>query len=198
MRVDIREETREYEGFFQLDRVVLRHQRFDGEMSRPVSRLVFERGDSVAVLLYDSSRDVVVLVEQFRYPAYLREGGEGRLWEVVAGTIEPGRSPYEVARAELVEEAGYELQELEYLGTFYASPGACTERIALFLGQLAYATRVGSGGGKPGSSEDIVVHEVSFENALEMVCDGSIRDAKTIIALLQLALRRKKDAVGKH
>jgi ADP-ribose pyrophosphatase len=196
MRVDITEATREYEGFFQLDRVVLRHLRFDGEMSRPVSRLVFERGDSVAVLLYDSSRDVVVLVEQFRYPVYLRDEGEGRLWEVVAGTIEPGKSPEEVARAELVEEAGYELRELERLGTFYVSPGACTERIVLFLGQLASATRVGSGGGKPGSDEDIAVHEVSFESALEMVYSGSIRDAKTIIALLHLALRRKKDVVG--
>ena len=196
MRVDINEVTREYEGFFQLDRVVLRHERFDGEMSRPLTRLVFERGDSVAVLLYDSMRDVVVLVEQFRYPTYLREGGEGRLWEVVAGTIEPGRSPGEVARAELVEEAGYELQELEYLGTFYASPGACTERIVLFLGQLASASRLGTGGGKPGSGEDIVVHEVSFDKALEMVRSGSIRDAKTIIALLHLALSRKKGAVG--
>ena len=73
MRVQVQEQQREYDGFFKLERAVLRFERFDGRLSEPVERLVFERGDSVAVLLYDAERDAVILVEQFRYPVYLRE-----------------------------------------------------------------------------------------------------------------------------
>lgn len=193
MQVRVEERHREYDGFFKLDAVAFRFERFDGTMSEPVSRLVFERGDSAAVLLYDPQRDSVVLVEQFRYPAYVREGGVGRLLEVVAGSIKRDRSPEAAARAELLEEAGYAVDELEYLSTFYPSPGACTERIFLYLGYVSSAGRVGPGGGSPEGGEDIRVHEVSLDKALQLVKEGSIRDAKTIIALQHLALRGKQD-----
>ncbi|MBC7261903.1 MAG: NUDIX domain-containing protein, partial [Chloroflexi bacterium] len=143
MQVLVQEQHREYDGFFKLDRVVLRFEKFDGRMSEPVERLVFERGDSAAVLLYDRERDIVVLVEQFRYPVYVREKPEGRLLEIVAGTIDDRRTPASVARSELLEEAGYVLRELEFVSTFYPSPGACSERIHLYIGYITPAARVG-------------------------------------------------------
>jgi len=109
----------------------------------------------------------------------------------VAGTIDRCRTPEEVARAELVEEAGYALDELEYITTFYPSPGACTERIHLYLGYLSSATRVGPGGGIVETGEDIRVHEMTLDEALQLVEEEGIRDAKTIIALQHLALQRK-------
>jgi len=124
MRVEFTGKHREYDGFFKLDSYALRFQRYDGSMTRPVERLVFERGDSAAVLLYDSEGRTVVLVEQFRLPAHLREEGNGTLLEVVAGTIEEGRAPEDVARCEVVEEAGFSLQQLEPVGCFYVSPSA--------------------------------------------------------------------------
>lgn len=196
MRVEIEQRSREYDGFFKLERVQLVYQRFDGSMSHPVTRLVFERGDSAAVLLYDASAEKVILVEQFRYPAYAREGGDGRLLEIVAGTVAPGSTPEQVAYAELVEEAGWELESLEPIATFYPSPGACTERIFLYLGQLSAATQVGDGGGRQGSGEDIRVHEVPLRAALEMIRSGEIRDAKTIIALQCLAAREENGALA--
>ena len=191
MRVRVEEQQRIYDGFFKFDRMVLRFERFDGRLSEPVERLVFERGDSTAVLLYDAERDAVILVEQFRYPAYLREKPQGRLLEVVAGTMEQGaeNSAEEVAHSELIEEAGYALQKLEHIATFYVSPGACTERIHLYLGCVSRGTRVGPGGGV-GEGEDIRVHEVPVVRALRWLREGKIRDAKTIIALQYLALRR--------
>ena len=190
MRVQEQERHREYDGFFQLDRAVLRFERFDGSLSDPVERLVFERGDSVGVLLYDPERDVVILVEQFRYPVYLRERPRGTTLEVVAGIIDVGRSAEEVARAELVEEAGYALQELEHMADFYVSPGACTERIYLYLGLVTPAARIGPGGGAD-QGEDIRVHELPLAKALRWLHAGKIRDAKTIIALQYLALRKR-------
>ena len=188
MRVRIKERHREYDGVYKLDRVVLRYEKFDGKMSKKVTRLVFERGDSVAVLLYDRERDSVVLVEQFRYPTYVREGGDGRLLEIVAGKMDGGRTPEAVARTELLEEAGYAVEELEYVSTFYPSPGACSERIHLYLGHVSSATRVGPGGGTSETGDDIRVHEMPLDEASRLVREGVIRDAKTIIALQHLLL----------
>jgi len=110
-RVVVTATERVFEGFFKLDRATVSYERFDGSMSAPVNRLVFERGDSVAVLPFDRERRTVILGQQFRYPACLRDG-PGWLWEIVAGMIEPGRDAEEVARSEALEEAGYSLGEL--------------------------------------------------------------------------------------
>lgn len=191
MHVEVKEHHREYDGVFQLDRAVLRYEKFDGHLSDEVTRLVFERGDSVAILLYDPARDLVILVKQFRYPAYVREKDNGWLLETVAGIVDRNRMPEEVARAELLEEAGYEVGDLEHVTTFYASPGACSERIHLYLASVSARSRIGRGGGKPGESEDIQVQEMPLDEALRLVWQGTIRDATTIIGLQHLALRSK-------
>lgn len=191
MRVEVKEKRREYDGVFKLDRAVLRCERYDGRMGATVTRLVFERGDSAAVLLYDSSRDSVILVEQFRYPAYTREEGNGWLLEIVAGAVDRNRTPEAVARAELVEEAGCSVQELEHVATFYPSPGACSERMYLYLGSVSAPIQERSGGGELDEGEDIRVHQMPLDEALRLVRRGVIRDAKTIIALQHLALRRR-------
>jgi len=192
MRVEVKEQHREYDGVFKLDRAVLCYEKFDGQLSDEVSRLVFERGDSVAVMLYDRDQDSVILVKQFRYPVYVREKDMGWLLETVAGVVDRDRTPDEVARAETVEEAGYSLEELEHVATFYPSPGACSERIHLYLGYVSAANRVGPGGGRLGESEDIQVQEMPLDEALHLVRQGAIRDATTIIALQHLALRHKQ------
>lgn len=191
MQVEVLEQRREYDGFFKLEHVKLRFERFDGRMSEAIERIVFERGDSAAVLLYDEEHNAVVLVEQFRYPVYIREKPEGRLLEIVAGTMDGGRTPESVARSELLEEAGYALKELELVTTFYPSPGACSERIHLYIGYITSGARIGPGGGV-GTGEDIRVHEVPLDKALDWIREGVIRDAKTIIALQYLALSRGK------
>ena len=242
-----RGQNREHDGWFKLDHYVLRHEGFNGTMSKPLSRLVFERGDSAAVLLYDSKRDTVVLVEQFRFPAYLREsaeslhllagaeslhllagaeslhllagaeslqlfagaeslhlfaGEDGLLLEIVAGTVDAGKKPEDVARSELVEEAGYAVSSLEHVSTFYPSPGACTERIFLYLGHVVPADRIAAGGGVPASlcgggkadtGEDIRVHEMPLAEAVRLVKEGAIRDAKTILALQYLMLEQQRN-----
>jgi len=195
MRVEVKERHREYDGIFKLDRTVLRYEKFEGCLSEEVTRLVFERGDSAAVLLYDPDRDSVMLVKQFRYPAYVREEDNGWLLETVAGIVDRDRTPDEVARAELTEEAGYTVGELEHIATFYPSPGACSERVHLYLGHVSVASQVGPGGGRLGESEDIQVREMPLDEALRLVGQGAIRDGKTIIALQHLALRMKSPKV---
>jgi len=175
------------DGFFKIDRAEVSYERFDGSMSPVMTRLVFERGDSAAVLPFDRQRREVVLVQQFRYPAFVRDG-DGWLWEIIAGTQEEGRSPEEVARAEALEEAGYNLDVLYHVATVYPSPGGTSERMFIFVAPISPGQRVEEGGGLAESGEDILVRTFGLDEALRMVEDGRIVDAKTVLALQYLTL----------
>ena len=187
MQVRIIEESREYDGFFKIDKAVLQYEKFNGEMSQEITRLNFNRGDSVAVLLYDRKKDSVILVKQFRYPAYVNDG-PGWVLEVVAGVITEGQEAVSVARAELLEEAGYQVGNLELISRFYVSPGGTSERIYLYLGLAD--RKIDSGGGLISEHEDIQVVEIPLGRAVKMIGTGEICDAKTIIALQWLKMRK--------
>ena len=173
------------DGFFAIDRARLRHERFGGGMTDPLVRLVCDRGDAAAVLPYDRKRREVVLVQQFRYPVYGR-GDDPWIWEIIAGVQDGGRTAEEVARAEAMEEAGLDLTDLRHILTMYLSPGGSNERLHLFLAPYTEAQRVAPGGGLVEGGEDIRVWVVALDEALAMVQDGHIVDAKTVAALLYL------------
>ena len=185
-------------SLFRVIGATLRYRRFDGHMSEEITRINFERGDSVGVLLYDPDEDVVVLTRQFRYPVYasfdseiIKEEVAKQAWllEVVAGIIDPGHSAVEIASKELLEEAGYVVQgELRPIATIYPSPGGSSERISLLLGLVNHKDRLNAGGGLPSKGEDIQVESLSFQESMVMITRGEIIDAKTIIALQHLAL----------
>ncbi|MCL6430475.1 MAG: NUDIX domain-containing protein [Anaerolineae bacterium] len=182
-RVEVLEKRRVYEGFMSLDRAVVRYERFDGTMSEPVERLILERGDAVGILLYDPRRDQVALVEQFRYPAYVA-GEPAWLLEIVAGTVRAGEDPEVVARSEVREEAGYEIEHLTHLVTCFLTPGGSSERVHIYAATLSLDQRAAPGGGVASEGEDVRLRLLGREKALELVRRGTIRDAKTIVALL--------------
>lgn len=181
-RVEVDDERVVYDDVFRLIQAHLRFEKFDGTMSDTVRRLCFERGDAVAVVLHHPQRHTLVLVEQFRYPVFRAMGRRnGWLYELVAGTVEAGETPEEVARREVLEETGYQLAYLEPLASIFPSPGGASERIFLFYGQLG--ERKEPGGGAPAEHEDIRVVECPVEHVLEMVSKGQIQDAKTLVGL---------------
>jgi nudix-type nucleoside diphosphatase (YffH/AdpP family) len=183
-RVDVYSKDRVFDGFFKIDEARLRFERYDGEMSRPVTRLVFERGDSVAAIVVNRDSGKVLLVEQFKYPTY--DNGPGWLMETVAGIVEPGESPEAAVRREVLEEIGYETDRLESIATFYVSPGGTSERILLYYVEVTDAGRAGAGGGVPSEDEDIRTIELSLEELDGMVDDGRVNDAKTLVGVLWL------------
>lgn len=190
-RVMVAGQTRLYDGFFKLDEASVRYERFDGSLSAPHKRMLFERGDAVAVLPYDPQTRRVVLVCQFRYPVTAR-GDSAWLWEAIAGMVDGDRTPEEVARAEAMEEAGYAIGALEHIMTVYPSPGACSERMHIYLSPLEPGMRVAQGGGLAEGHEDILVRLYTLEEAMRMVRNGGITDAKTILALQYLAIHSKR------
>jgi ADP-ribose pyrophosphatase len=109
-------------------------------MSPPIVREVIEKGDVAAVLLYDPQRDEVVMIEQFRIGA--RDDPRGPwLLEIVAGLIEPGETPAQVARREAMEEAGCTVLDLLPISTFYTSPAKTSQRTHLYLGRVDSSQR---------------------------------------------------------
>ena len=190
MKVQIIDETREYDGFFKIDKAVFQYEQFDGTMSEPTTRLNFNRGDSVGVLLCNPAKHTVVLVKQFRYPTYINNG-PGWILEIVAGLQDKDTEAVKIARAEVIEEAGYNLKKSQFICTFYVSPGGTSERIHLYVGYVDEADRVGDGGGLKSHHEDTQVVELKFDEAFAMIETGEICDAKTIIALQWLKLQRE-------
>ena len=137
--IDILDKETVYDGFFRMDRYRLRHRKFDGSWTPEVSREIFERGNAVAILLYDPARDAVVMVEQFRLPAYLA-GRSAWCLETPAGIVKPGEELADVARREALEETGCEIVgEIRKIGQFMASIGGSTEIVTVFYGRGRFA-----------------------------------------------------------
>ncbi|MDR4514293.1 ADP-ribose diphosphatase [Nitrosomonas sp.] len=186
--LQILEQTVCYQGFFRIDRYRLRHRLFSGDWSQPIVRELFERGHAAAVLPYDPNRDEVILIEQFRVGAMSAPGGPWLL-EIVAGIIEDGEQAEDVVKRESVEEAGCTVADLIPLYDYLVSPGGMTERVSLFCGRVD-TTHAGGIFGVAHEGEDIRVHVVAYETALQYLKAGKINSASAIIALQWLALNR--------
>jgi len=184
-----------YKGFFKLERLQLRHRKFAGDWSEPLQRELMVRRDAAGVLLYDPQLDAVALIEQFRIGAIDRaaegHGSSPWLFELVAGLIDTDEAPEGVAQREAMEEAGCEVLALEPILKFFSSPGGANEYMHLYCGRCDLRD---AGGifGLPEEHEDIRVHVVSFAAALDLMEDGLLRNAHTIIALQWLQLNRKR------
>ena len=128
----------------------------------------------------------MVLVRQFRYPAYVN-GCDDLLIEAAAGLLD-NLSPELRIRAEAEEETGYRLGSIRKIFEAFVSPGSVTEKLHFFVAEYEPDMRIGSGGGNPDEGEDIEVLELSIDEALAMIGDRSIVDAKTIMLLQYAAL----------
>ncbi len=189
--VEIMERKPLYRGFFHADEVILRHRQFtNGEWGEPMSREIVYRPRAVGVLLYDPRRDELALVEQFRIGALRDESGPWCL-EVVAGMMEEGETAEEVARRELVEEAGIHEVELRYIGNYRASPGGCDEKLYLYIG-LCDLTDAGGVFGLPEEHEDIKTHVLSAERVLDSLYTGRWNNPAALITLQWLAMNRQQ------
>ena len=151
------------------------------------TRETFDRGNAATLLPYHLMQRTVVLVKQFRYPAYV-SGYDDLMIEAAAGLLD-NEAPEVRIRAEAEEEIGYRLGEVRKIFEAFMTPGAVTEKMHFFVAEYETAMKIGSGGGLASEGEDIEVLELPIEQALAMVEDGRIVDAKTIMLLQYAALK---------
>jgi nudix-type nucleoside diphosphatase (YffH/AdpP family) len=192
-RAVIARQQRLFDDFFKIDELLVTHRQIDGTTSSVQRRLVFERGDSVAVLLFNRDRRAVVLVEQFKAPTLIARrrddpaNTDGWLVEPLAGMIDTGEAPEAAAIRETLEETGYRIREPELIGRFFVSPGGTSERVFLYFAEVGDADRVGMGGGI--DDEDIKVLDIGLEELFEQLACGLIEDAKLAIGAYWLQRR---------
>lgn len=149
-------------------------------------RETYDCGHGAAILPYDPARGTVLLIRQFRFPAFAN-GESGFLIEVPAGKLDAD-DPEACARKEAEEETGFAVTDVRKVAEAYASPGSVMEKLSLFVARYAAGDRIAAGGGLIEEGEDIELLEMPFGTALAMIGSGEIADAKTIILLQHLAL----------
>lgn len=140
--------------------------------------VVHHRGSAVIVPILPDGN--VALVRQYRHPAVRY------LLEFPAGTLNEGEAPEEGAARELEEELGMVAGRWEKLSEFFVSPGFCEEKMWLYLATDLEPTRQ-----QLEADELLSVVPLSLTQAVEMVSEGEIQDAKTIIGLLLVAPRMR-------
>ena len=149
-------------------------------------RETYDRGNGAVLLPYNLTQRSVVLVKQFRYPAYVN-GYDDLMIEAAAGLLD-NASPEARIRAEAEEETGYRLGEITRVFEAFMSPGSVTEKLHFFIAEYEPKMKVGTGGGIASEGEDIEVIELPIEEALAMIASARIVDAKTIMLLQYAAL----------
>ncbi|MFM0034536.1 NUDIX domain-containing protein [Paraburkholderia strydomiana] len=185
-RVRIIDTTVLSDDWYVLKKTTFEFLRRDGTWQRQ-TRETYDRGNGATLLLFNRARKTVVLTRQFRLPAFVN-GHDGMMLEAAAGLLEKA-SPEERIRAEVEEETGYRVQDVQKVFEAYMSPGSVTEKLHFFIAEYDAGKRVGNGGGVQTEGEDIEVVELALEEALAGMRRGDIVDAKTIMLLQFLALR---------
>ncbi len=196
-KINILNISSEFKGYFEVNKYRVSYRQFNGKMSTTVDREVFERGHAVAILPYDPILDKIILIEQFRIAAYV--GMQDHNWtdkkatpwmyEIVAGIIDKGEQPTDVALREMKEEANLDVLNLQYIQPFFVSPGAVSEYIHLYLA-IVDSTQAGGIFGLEEEAEDIKTHILSSAEAWQLLDKGKITNATALIALQWLRLNK--------
>jgi len=163
-----------YDGHYKLSQLTVQ----DG--TEQYQRELFEPGQAVAGLVFDTQQRRYLLVRQFR------AGAGADLLEIVAGMIDPDdKSPAEALRREIREELGYQVDRLEPIAEVYASPGNSAERHYVFYAEVS--EQIDAGGGTD-EHEKLEIVALSREQLLE----EKIEDAKSFLTIQWMQLQGNK------
>jgi ADP-ribose pyrophosphatase len=187
--VEILDRNSLHDGFLKVERLRLKCRLFQGGWSREFTRELLRRERGVGVLLYDPHLDKVLMVEQFRVGCM--EDSVNGPWalELVAGLLESGETPEDVARREVVEEAGITVGPLLRVCEYYNSPGGSNEQLTVFCAGFD-ATQAGGIFGVDSEAENIRSVILDRTEALAAMAAGKINNAMSIIALQWLQLNQ--------
>jgi len=179
------------DSWYTLNKIVFDYEMSNGDWVKQ-EREAYDRGNGATVMLYNRTKQTVVLISQFRMPTYLNGNESGMLIESCAGLLD-GDDPETCAIKEAEEESGFRVTKVEKVFESYMSPGAVTEIIYFYIAEYDEKDKVSSGGGLAEEQEDITVLEVDFKKALSMISTGEIKDAKTIMLLQHLKIHGLMD-----
>lgn len=170
------------ENYFVLRNITYDLTQRDGQVVQH-KREVYDRGNGATVLLYNSQKQSVVLVRQFRVATWVNGNADGMLIETCAGLLDDDE-PEDCIRKEAIEETGYQVKNVRKVFQLYMSPGGVTEIVHFFIAEYDDSLRENEGGGVEDEAIDVL--EMPFSQALTMIRQGQICDGKTVILLQYL------------
>jgi len=174
------------DNWYTLRKITYTYTKKDGS-THTQSREAYDRGNGAAIMLYNKDQKTVILTRQFRLPTYINGNESGMMIEACAGLLDK-ENPEECIIRETQEETGYKITSAKKIFEAYMSPGSVTEILYFFIAQYAKEMKVDEGGGAEHEEENIDVLEMPMEEAMHMMADGRIKDAKTIMLLQHLRL----------
>lgn len=175
------------DNWYTLNKVTYSIVKKDGT-TETQSREAYDRGNGAVILLYNKVSGTVILTRQFRLPTFINGNTTGMLIEACAGLLD-NDNPEECIKRETEEETGYKISKVEKIFEAYMSPGSVTEILHFFIAEYSSEMKINDGGGLEDEGENIEVLELPFEDALQMIDNGKIMDAKTIMLLQHLRLK---------
>lgn len=152
------------------------------------NREAYDRGNGATILLYNKDQKTVILTRQFRLPTFVNGNKTGMLIEACAGLLDKDNAE-DCIRRETEEETGYKVSEVRKIYEAYMSPGSVTEILHFFIAEYSKDMKIGEGGGLEHEQENIEVLEMGFEKAMQMIENGEIKDAKTIMLIQYLKIK---------
>ena len=173
------------DNWYILNKVTYELEKSDGT-TETQTREVYDRGNGATILLYNKQSQTVILTRQLRIPTYLNGNESGMMIEACAGLLDTENAE-DCIRRETEEETGYQISHVQKIFEVYMSPGSVTEIIYFFVAEYSKEMKVNEGGGLDEEQENIEVLELPFQKAIDMMYNGEIKDAKTIM-LLQYAI----------
>ncbi|WP_172278599.1 GDP-mannose pyrophosphatase NudK [Chryseobacterium sp. LAM-KRS1] len=175
------------DNWYTLKKVTYEKTKNDGSVEIQ-SREAYDRGNGATILLYNKNTNTVILTKQFRLPTFINGNSTGMLIEACAGLLDDD-NPEDCIRRETEEETGYQISRVEKVFESYMSPGSVTEILHFFIAEYSKEMKIADGGGLEEEGEDIEVLELSFGEVLQMIDNGEIKDAKTIMLLQYLRVK---------
>jgi len=181
---------RVYDGFFKLDEYEIEMDKYGGG-KQTIKRLVFERGNAVAIMGYDPVTDKVLLTSEMR-PGPLVAGDDPFYDSLPAGGINKGETALKAAKREMREETGMVLKDAVVINPgAYVSAGGTSERIALVFGVID-SSKAGGIHGEAAEGEDIKTVLVSSKEFIKRAETGTLKDMKSLAAAFWLAQNRSR------
>lgn len=179
-----------HSGHFSVARLQIKHRLFAGGWTNTLTREMIERLPAAAVLPYDPKLDRIILIEQFRMGAINDPTTPWQI-EIPAGLLDTNETFEQIAIREAKEEAAAEVRHLKLIHDFYMSPGASTEYIHVFYGEVD-ASKIEGIHGLKNENEDIRVLNVSAKEALTKLHNREIKNGPTIVALQWFELHHEQ------